>query len=248
MNAVEFNFNSKPLFLALECSTRNCSVALFEQNRLLECIEDAPESFVHSEKLHDFIEEIFRKSNCKISELSAVGVGIGPGSYTGLRIGLSSAKGICYALEIPLVGVSSLEILYQTLRLSEIESKTEAAARYFPMLDARRMEVYTAEFDARGQRSSPDRPMILTEEVPAHPGRCFGDGSFKAQALLEEKGHQVLNGPLPSARGMGDAIFSRWKAGDFEDLRALNPSYLKEFQAGKVSTEISEEYRDSISP
>jgi tRNA threonylcarbamoyladenosine biosynthesis protein TsaB len=224
-----------PLFLALECSTRNCSVALFEENRLLDCLEESPEFFVHSDRLHSLIEELFTQTRRAFAELSAVGVGIGPGSYTGLRIGLSSAKGLCYALEIPLIGISSLEVLFHTQKRLESPLAGHPYTSYHPMLDARRMEVYTAEFDAIGRRISPDRPMILTEEVPQNSGLCFGDGSNKAFELLQAKGHSVVDGPLPSARAMGVPIFERWKAAEFEALDSAHPVYLKEFKAGKPS-------------
>ncbi|MBI1316312.1 tRNA (adenosine(37)-N6)-threonylcarbamoyltransferase complex dimerization subunit type 1 TsaB [bacterium] len=222
-----------PRILCLETSTRNCSVALFEDDRCLFGLEEAPLPLVHSDRLHPLIDEVLGSVHCPYAKLKAIAVGMGPGSYTGLRIGLSAAKGLCFALGIPLLPLSSLEILLHTQWERESQLRQKPATHYYPMIDARRMEVYTAGFDALGQRLYADRPMILEEELPHPVGRCFGDGSFKARSLLEPLGFEVLDGPLPSARSAGRLIQKAWTDNAFADLTTADPEYLKEFRSGK---------------
>jgi len=222
--------------LCIETSTRNCSVALFEGELCLFSLEEAPMALVHSDRLHPMIEAVLQTASCSYPELQAVAVGMGPGSYTGLRIGLSAAKGLCFALGIPLLPLSSLEIVLHSQFEEERKQNREPAAFYHPMIDARRMEVYTAGFDALGHRWSADRPMILDQEQPAPVGRCFGDGSAKAREILTPLGFEVLDGPLPSARSAGRLIQKAWNEKAFAHLATADPEYLKEFRSGNPAT------------
>ena len=129
--------------LNIETSTTNCSVALFNELNLIDCIEENTEDYSHSKSLHVFIDSILKKNKISPKELSAISVGKGPGSYTGLRIGVASAKGLCYALDIPLIALETLEVLSQNVTEKGIA---------IPCLDARRMEVYSAVFDRKNSR------------------------------------------------------------------------------------------------
>ena len=128
------------LILHIETASKNCSVALAKSGRLLALEETATAHYSHAEQLHPFIRELFEASDFKVEQLDSVAVSKGPGSYTGLRIGVAAAKGICFALDIPLIAINTLELMAQ----SHLNDKNRC---HIPMLDARRMEVYTAVFD-----------------------------------------------------------------------------------------------------
>ena len=134
------------LILTLDTATKNCSLALCDNGIILESIDHNKGSFSHSEKLHIFIEELFTNTGKKLSELDAVAVSKGPGSYTGLRIGVSTAKGLCFGLDIPLISVETLEVLSRTFLSEHSVNENDIL---IPMIDARRMEVYTAIFNTR---------------------------------------------------------------------------------------------------
>ena len=139
------------LILTLDTATKSCSLALSENGIVLESIDYNEGNFSHSEKLHLFIEELCAKAKINLSDLDAIAVSKGPGSYTGLRIGVSSAKGLCYGLDIPLISVETLEVLCRTYVL---ENKVNSTDLLIPMLDARRMEVYTAVYTSILRASS----------------------------------------------------------------------------------------------
>ena len=138
-----------PIILNIETSSTNCSVSLSNNNKLIDCLEKDSPNYSHSQKLHSFISELMEKNNISFKDLDAVAVGIGPGSYTGLRIGLSAAKGICYALDIPLISVSSLENMVSNIQFEGVIIST---------IDARRDEVYSCIFDKDKK--------VLREEIP----------------------------------------------------------------------------------
>ena len=219
--------------LLIESATRNCSVALSNDEQILELREETSDGFVHAEKLHLFTESLLDQHSNIRKELSAVAVSVGPGSYTGLRIGMSLAKGLCFSLNIPLIVVSSLKVLFYTYlaKMTRVDSRVQV---FWPMIDARRMEVYTAGFFEDGSRICEDQPMILDETTPAQKGICIGDGADKAQTLLESKGFTVETGVLPSARGLLIPSLSYFSKGSFADTAYAEPTYLKAFQAGKL--------------
>lgn len=166
--------------LNLETATKNCSVALAKDGKVVFCQEMAEQGFSHAEKLHVFIEAILKKENHSFKDLQAVAVSQGPGSYTGLRIGVSAAKGLCLALSIPLIAVDTLQVLAAQVKID--------AGTIIPMIDARRMEVYSAIFDNNGQKTRDIRAEILTEESFQElqgPVYFVGDCAEKAKIVLK---------------------------------------------------------------
>lgn len=219
---------SSGLILLLESATLNCSVAVARDGEVIATLEEQSHSFLHAEKLHLFARKLIEEQGDAAS-WKAIAVSNGPGSYTGLRIGLSLAKGLAYGWGVPLITLSTLEVLYHSFKRHHPE---HSAAHYWPMLDARRMEVYTAGFDPNGQRTQPDAAMVLTDEIPATAGVCFGDGSEKARALLEQAHFEVIDGPLPSAQDMAGLAEAAYRAKQWADGAYAEPFYLKDFQAG----------------
>ncbi|HOD10928.1 MAG TPA: tRNA (adenosine(37)-N6)-threonylcarbamoyltransferase complex dimerization subunit type 1 TsaB, partial [Flavobacterium sp.] len=140
--------------LNLETATKNCSVSLAKDGKTIFCKEMAEQGYSHAEKLHVFIEEILKEANVNFSEIKAVAVSKGPGSYTGLRIGVSAAKGLCYAAGIPLIAVDTLAVLANQVQIAD--------GLIVPMIDARRMEVYSAVFDASHKKISEVKAEILS--------------------------------------------------------------------------------------
>lgn len=210
-----------PLILCIETATKLCSVALGRDGVLLAERSLESEEHIHAEKVNVFIDEVLREAGIAIGDLNAVSVGIGPGSYTGLRIGLSAAKGLCYALGIPVIGIGTLESLVNA------SGKHEGAL--FPMIDARRMEVFTQRF-ADGEVGE-ERPLVLDEAWAEQVGACsvFGDGADKAEALwMNHAGITHLRGIRPHARAMIALAEQRLREGLIDDLAYLVPRYGKE--------------------
>jgi tRNA threonylcarbamoyladenosine biosynthesis protein TsaB len=234
-NSLHEVVNRLPTLLLIESSTRSCSVALSRGNEIIFELNEASDQFVHAEKLHLLVQEslVFLEKEMESSPwLDAVAVGAGPGSYTGLRIGLSVAKGLCFGLGIPLIGISSLEVLFHSFKtLDPLLFETQKV--FWPMIDARRMEVYTMGMNARAEIESPLQAMILDEELPFKKGICFGDGAEKASEFLEARGFQVAKEILPIAKGLLTPALLRFNQGTFEDAALYEPDYLKEFQALK---------------
>lgn len=186
--------------------------------------------YTHAENLHVFIDQVLKEANLTLKELSAVAVSKGPGSYTGLRIGVSAAKGFCYTLKIPLISVDTLAAM-----ASSAVSTLNKDILYCPMLDARRMEVYCAVYDKNGQAVMPVNALILDENSIAafnlsKPVCFFGEGMPKARTLLEKiPGALFLENINPSAPAMLPAALQKLAAKKFEDLALFEPFYLKEF-------------------
>ncbi len=222
------------LILNIETSTKNCSVALAENGKVLSLKEETSNQYIHSEKLHLFIQECMAKAGCELKELSAVAVGKGPGSYTGLRIGVSAAKGLCYALSIPLISEDGLTILAKDLL-----SKNEIAENepIMPMIDARRMEVYSTGFDAQGGTLNPIAAMVIEEGTSLysdHPKlHLLGDGSSKCKDVLSDARYVYHNLEYPSAAALAPIAQAKFENKDFEDMAYFEPFYLKDFIAGK---------------
>lgn len=218
--------------LAIETSTKNCSVALFKGSDCIALREEAGEQFIHSEKLHLFIDELLKEQNFQLKNLDAVAVGAGPGSYTGLRIGLSSAKGIAFALGLPLISANSLEILSHAF-LEQEEVADEAVLH--PMIDARRMEVYTASFDAKGKALTPVEAQIIEGDIyrDTRPRYFFGDGASKFNSIFIQANYFFPDLQYPSASALGKIANQKYLRKEFEDLAYFEPLYIKNFQAGK---------------
>lgn len=217
------------LILSIETSTSACSVALHENGHMLGTLLLTKEGS-HSIKLTILIEQLLEFCSQKLSDLSAIAVSVGPGSYTGLRIGLATAKGLCFGLDIPLIAIPTLKVLasaYQGIQSSNIA--------LLPMLDARRMEVYSAIYQSDNlQELDAVKPVILEEhsygEFTEITMIAFGNGSAKFQTICQTKNIQFQTEPLfPEAKYMGKLAFELFMNKAFENIVTLEPQYLKEF-------------------
>jgi tRNA threonylcarbamoyladenosine biosynthesis protein TsaB len=215
--------------LHLETSTKQCSVALAHKGELLASRILLNDSFSHSEKLHLFISEVLQEAKLKSADLDAVAVSKGPGSYTGLRIGVAAAKGLCFGLDIPLIALNALKILAQ--------ASTEQNTDYIiPMMDARRMEVYTAVFDSRRNWVEDTSALVLSRDsfkelLKDQTVLVLGDGAQKFKELNPE-----INAVFPSeifypkAVDMTPLACEKFNSQAFESLAYFEPFYLKDFQ------------------
>lgn len=215
--------------LLIETATATCSVAIADGGVVSE-EKVVNEGFRHAENLMVLVDDLI-KSYGGYASLNGIAVSAGPGSYTGLRIGLSSAKGIAYALEIPIIMLSTLEIMAEGFK----RSYPSETGYLIPMLDARRMEVYTACFDPKGNRIMPDSPLILDEQAFADLNfeneSCFffGDGSEKWRTACSYPEARFDLQPLWHARDMAHLAEQAWKNQQFADLAYSEPEYLKPF-------------------
>lgn len=215
--------------LCLETSTTNCSVAISLDGMVKAIREENNKKFSHSEKLHVFIAEVLEESGLKMSDLDAVAVSKGPGSYTGLRIGVSAAKGLCFALDIPLISSPSLEILAQQGQRDGYYT--------IPLLDARRMEVYSAVFNTKLEQIRDTQAEILDASSflkYLENGKTvfLGDGAAKFKDLYAHKNAIFLEEKFPSAASMALLAEAKFKVSDTEDVAYFEPFYLKEFMMG----------------
>jgi tRNA threonylcarbamoyladenosine biosynthesis protein TsaB len=194
---------------------------------LLGCRETAEEGYSHAEKLHLFIEELLFSSNMGFSDLSAVAVSQGPGSYTGLRIGVSAAKGLCYALQIPMIAIDTLAVLAEQVQ--------KGNGLIIPMIDARRMEVYCSVFDSAHQKVMETSAEIITEETFSEFDELVyfvGDATTKCKQILNRPNFIFLEEIIfPSAKEMVPLSWNKFKNADFVDLAYFEPLYLKDFVA-----------------
>lgn len=211
--------------LCIETATTNCSVALSQDGHVLALEEDNSSSYSHAERLHSFIETVLQKGNSTLEDVDAIAVSKGPGSYTGLRIGVSTAKGLCYAADKPLIATATLK----SLALSE-----QGTADFIvPMLDARRMEVYAAVFNGQGDLLRETRAEIL-EAVSFHGLLQSGTVAFVGNGV--DKFKELCNHPraqfsnrLPSAKEMGSLADEKFHSKEWEDVAYFEPYYLKDF-------------------
>lgn len=227
------------LILCIETGTNICSVALSHNGSLLS-LRESEEGRDHSRKLASYIDELFKENDIDAADLDAVAVGMGPGSYTGLRIGTSVAKGICYGASKPLMGISSLQSLVMAAvedhKAGIIECDDIEHTLLCPMIDARRMEVYTAIYDSEGNELSPVEARIIdvhsfADFMPQTPMLIFGGGALKCRDVMKRPGLSYVS-VAPSARGMAALAERQFEAGRFEDVAYFEPFYLKEFVAG----------------
>ncbi|MXN92297.1 tRNA (adenosine(37)-N6)-threonylcarbamoyltransferase complex dimerization subunit type 1 TsaB [Flavobacterium sp. Sd200] len=215
--------------LNIETATKNCSVAVAKDGVTIALKEFAGEGYAHAEKLHVFIEEVLQQSNIQFSDLNAVAISMGPGSYTGLRIGVSAAKGFCYALNLPLIAVDTLELLARKISVEN--------GAIIPMIDARRMEAYTAVFDAGYNKVRETKAEIITEgfyDDISGAIHLVGDGAAKYNEVLPA-GKFVYHDDViyPSAAQMGLLSYNKFTQDVFEDVAYFEPYYLKDFIVGK---------------
>lgn len=223
------------IILNIESSGPTCSVALTGDGELLlQQIDD--NGMNHAKVMAPFIEKALSELKRRELKLDAVAVSIGPGSYTGLRIGLSMAKGLCFGDEIPLIGIPTLQILAVKAMFRSMD--WEGDEILLPMLDARRMEVYTAAFDFGLNEVLSTRPLILEkdsfEELNGKRVIVMGSGSEKAKEFYGDKDWTWLEGIRPFASDMTALSERAYRNGDFLDLAYSTPLYLKEYEA-KVS-------------
>ncbi len=216
--------------LHIETATPVCSVALSFDNKLLT-IRETSEENAHSSRITIFIEECLKEAGIEAKDLKAVALSAGPGSYTGLRIGAATAKGLCYALNIPLISVSSL----QSMALSFLSERNKKENEFLlcPMIDARRMEVYYALYDNELKELKPSAAEVITENfLSDFSGKrifYFGTGASKCRDLLSDKKFNFEEGNYNSARFLVETALDKFRGKQFEDLAYFEPLYLKEF-------------------
>lgn len=218
--------------LCIETSTTNCSVAIAKKGRLIALKEDNSSGYSHGESLHIFIETTLQIAGITLNDLSAIAVSKGPGSYTGLRIGVSAAKGLCYSLKIPLIAINTLEILAQKISVLEQDQYI------VPMLDARRMEVYTAIFTTTYKLIAPTKALILepssfNEILNTSKTTFIGNGVAKFKKICEHPNATFIENTLPSAKELCVLSYEKFNCKDFENVAYFEPYYLKDFIAGK---------------
>lgn len=211
--------------LNIETATKNCSVAIAKEGKTIICLEIAEAGYSHAEKLHVFIEQALKESGISFQDLSAVAVSQGPGSYTGLRIGVSAAKGLCYALDIPLIAVDTLKSL---------ASQADVTNGFIvPMLDARRMEVYSAIFSSDLNSERKTQAEIITEDsfsTIQEPIYFVGDCAQKCKAVLNKSNFTFLEDIVfPSAKEMSVLSYEQYKNKATVDVAYFEPFYLKDF-------------------
>lgn len=215
--------------LHIETATRVCSVAISTDGKLQVVKEISDDGYVHGEQLTLLIEGALTELGLRAADLSAVSVASGPGSYTGLRIGVSTAKGLCYALNIPLIAIDSLTAL------AVMGQKKYPNVRLCPLIDARRMEVYSAFYEADFSMSKPISADILDETSYAEfePFVCFGDGAEKVRELWNNRQIKVDPEVQCSAVGQVELAFEKFRTAQFEDVAYFEPLYLKDFVVQK---------------
>lgn len=225
------------LILCVETTSTNCSVALasdkgmaqsnsFQVNYCLDVLEDNSDSYSHGERLHLFIDTILKRNNFTVNDLDAIAVSKGPGSYTGLRIGVSSVKGMCYALDIPMIAISTLESLSL--------QNTTGTRTTIAMLDARRMEVYAAVYQ-NGNLIEEPNAVILEEDSfgsfrNSDKVTFIGTGVEKFDKLINDTTHNYITAN-PTALTLCDLAIAKHKISDTVDVAYFEPFYLKEFKA-----------------
>ena len=216
--------------LAIETTTKNCSVALFDDAKQLALKELVSQGYSHSEQLTIFIEEVLSEVKISINNLNAIALSMGPGSYTGLRIGTSTAKGLCYSLDIPLIAISTLKAMALGI------SKKYDFSFYCPMIDARRMEVFAAMYDSANNEIREVNADVVDVNTYAeylkNEDLFFGDGALKCADIISNENANFIE-CYPSAKDIRTLAFQKYSNNDFEDVAYFEPFYLKDFVVGK---------------
>ena len=217
------------IILCLETATTNCSVAIAVDGKIKAIREENSQKFSHAEKLHVFIEAVLKEAKIDKKNLDAVAVSKGPGSYTGLRIGVSAAKGLCFALDIPLISTLTLEVLAQQVQCEN--------CYLIPLLDARRMEVYSCVFNAEKKQIRETKAEILNENsfidfLKERKTIFIGDGAVKFEEICKNENAIFQNGLFPSSADMARLAEAKYKISDIENVAYFEPFYLKEFILG----------------
>jgi tRNA threonylcarbamoyladenosine biosynthesis protein TsaB len=218
------------LVLSIETSTTVCSASLHNEGKLLALeITEVPNSA--ASQLAVMIDKLLGASGFSSRDLGAVAVSSGPGSYTGLRIGVATAKGICYALDIPLIAMNSLELM-----AAQVNESNRNGSLLCPMIDARRMEVYTMLLDRDLGVIEPVQARIIDassyeETLEGNEVLFFGNGAGKCRSVISHDRAKFIDGVFPSAAWLGRRAFDRFREGKFEDVMEFEPFYLKDFIA-----------------
>ncbi len=227
------------VILNIETSTNVCSVSLSENGKLID-YKESKEDKSHSTILTVFIDEMLKQNNISALQLDAVAVSKGPGSYTGLRIGVSVAKGICYAVDKPLIGIGTLQLMawgvvnsnkLNSLNISDVENLW-----FCPMIDARRMEVYSAFYDFNNQQKVKVSADIIDENsykklLENRKIIFFGNGADKCKDIIKNRNAFFIDGVFPSAKDMTALSYQSFLDKKIEDTAYFEPFYLKDFVA-----------------
>jgi len=219
--------------LNIETTTKTCSVVLSKHTNVISKKESFS-TYTHAENLTIFIEEVIKNSPITLNKIDAIAVSKGPGSYMGLRIGVSAAKGLCYALNIPLLGIDTLSAMSQ-YAIQKTDAKN---ALFCPMIDARRMEVYCAVYDSNNQCIEQTQAKIIEENafeayLTHHDIYFFGDGAEKCMSILNRnKNAHFLDTYVMSAEALILSAYQKYNTAQFEDLAYFEPFYLKDFIPG----------------
>ncbi|MDT0539238.1 tRNA (adenosine(37)-N6)-threonylcarbamoyltransferase complex dimerization subunit type 1 TsaB [Croceitalea sp. P059] len=213
--------------LNIETATTNCSVSIGVNGECISLLEENTPNYSHSEQLHVFIKEVLKKATLSFSDLDAIAVSKGPGSYTGLRIGVSAAKGLCFSLDLPLISIPTLESMAQQIVVVD-------DAVIIPLLDARRMEVYSCIFDHNLKEIRNTQAQIIDESsfsdyLENKEVHLVGNGSEKCKTILESPNMIFHTNNIPSAKEMVRLSYKKFKVNDFEDVAYFEPYYLKDF-------------------
>lgn len=224
--------------LYLETSSKNCSVAISDDEKILCVTEEISENYKQSESLHVFVEWALEGAGISMKDIGAVALGKGPGSYTGLRIGASSAKGFCYGLKVPLIAVNSMESMIVPFLGRNYDY-------IIPLIDARRMEVYTAVYDGKNGIQMSDTGAKILDETSFEEYKdkkilFVGDGVTKAKDLLQLPDAGFNAEVYPSARYLVNKTLEKIKKKEFEDIAYFEPFYLKDFHGVKKKNKSEE--------
>jgi len=216
-----------PRILNLETATTNCSVSLAKDGKLLAIKEHDTPDYSHSEQLHIFIQEVLKEAEIEFSDVDAIAVSKGPGSYTGLRIGVSAAKGLCFSLDVPLISIPTLKSMAH-------QAKSQGIDFVIPVLDARRMEVYSAVFDQGINQIRETKAEIIdgnsfTEFIEKGKVLLIGNGAEKCKETLQHPNFSFDTAIVPSSREMASLSHKKFGANEFEDVAYFEPYYLKDF-------------------
>ncbi len=219
------------LILNIETATTNCSVSVAKNGETLAIREHDTPNYSHSEQLHVFMGEVLERASLTLTDLDAIAVSKGPGSYTGLRIGVSAAKGLCFSLDLPLISIPTLESMAH-------QAMGRKVAYIIPVLDARRMEVYSAVFDPNGIPLRATKAEIIDETTfgafwKNEKTLLLGSGAGKCKPLLTGPNVVFDTSVVPSAREMAKLSWAKFQSNTFEDIAYFEPYYLKDFVLAK---------------
>ena len=214
------------IILNIETATKNCSVSIADKGKILAIKELNNGNYSHAEVLHPFIVDILREANITSNHIDAVAVSKGPGSYTGLRIGVSAAKGLCFAFDKPLISIDTLNSLSYSIAIDN--------GFIVPMIDARRMEVYAAVFNEKNQLIREIKADIIEESsfseyLKSSKVYFLGDGAQKCKETILHENAIFVDDKFPSAKEMAQLSYDKYKKNDIENVAYFEPFYLKDF-------------------